>query len=324
MDWLEIQSRLKQLGLRFTVHGHRIRSQCPCHHDNDPSLIIEWRANRLNVKCFAGCHRDQILRALGMNGTRNVTVNIPDFAPSHTVDTDLGVDILTAVWDNFVQSEQKLTIKELNRRGIRHNRYMVADACFVTRTIKRLRFSREEIIAAGLAYERYGDLCFRRVFDASRVIIPYFQDGKVISVRSRKVLDRDDTPRYLSLKGYPARVYIARAVEQTTMIVVEGEFKAMVLADHLPDNISVMALPGVTAAWNHLQQICEIYRFKSRFVLFDSEQDNVQVTRAAHRLARRIGAGVIRLQLMEGERRMAPDDFVMMYGVEPILSAINR
>jgi len=161
-----------------------------------------------------------------------------------------------------------------------------------------------------------------RAFADNRIVIPYWRFGKVVSVRSRRI-DDDGTPKYLSLKGYPSRAFVARAVSGSTLIVVEGEFKAMVLAQYLPEDISIIALPGVNGAWMDLKDLCAMYGFGRRLVMFDTERENKQVDRAARKLALMIRGDVIRLELSDGESRMAPDDFILKYGPNSLVRILN-
>lgn len=320
MGPLEVEMRLRELGLRYTRHGSRIRAQCPCHNDRNPSLLISWTGNRIMVKCFAGCQSKDILNVLGYGAERPEV--LPDFKRNTSVDVVKGIDLLTAAWQNIDIQDQPLSYQELLRRRIPWNRYKVVDAERLVETIKRTA-TRTDLLESGLAYERDGRLVFRHVFDANRVVIPYLRGERVVSIRSRKAGVNDKTPKYLSLKGYPARAYVARAVPGTVLVVVEGEFKSMVLAEHLPEDVSVIGLPGVTAAWDDLQELCRRYMFWRKFVLFDAEAENEQVWKAAYNVARRIDADVLEIELLDGERRMAPDDFVLQYGIEPILQKLT-
>lgn len=320
MTLLDVEIRLRQLSLRYTRHGDRIRAQCPCHHDRDPSLIIDYKGGRIRVKCFAGCDGKLIMQVLSNEAER--PASLPDLEKEPDIDVSRGLDLLTDAWQNIDTLEQPLTAAELKRRGIPMNPYKVVDAQILVETIKR-RSSRSDLIQSGLAYEKDGKLVFRHVFDNNRVVIPYMRGERVVSIRSRRT-NEESSPKYLSLKGYPTRAYIARATPGTILLVVEGEFKAMVLAEHLPEEISVIALPGVTAAWSDLQSLCDRYAFWRKFVLFDSESDNKQVDRAAGSVAGRIGGDLLRIELMDGEKRIAPDDFVLRYGAQCIADRLLK
>jgi hypothetical protein len=48
--------------------GSWIKARCPAHEDNTPSLSVkEGRDGRVIVKCHAGCQRDQIITAVGLD-----------------------------------------------------------------------------------------------------------------------------------------------------------------------------------------------------------------------------------------------------------------
>lgn len=40
--------------------------QCPAHPDNNPSLGIDDHGDRVMVRCYAGCHTDDVVKALGL------------------------------------------------------------------------------------------------------------------------------------------------------------------------------------------------------------------------------------------------------------------
>jgi hypothetical protein len=43
-----------------------IRSQCPAHPDDNPSLSVDVRSGRLLIFCFAGCSTRRVLAKLGL------------------------------------------------------------------------------------------------------------------------------------------------------------------------------------------------------------------------------------------------------------------
>lgn len=49
-------------------HRAVFKAPCPAHEDKNPSLgIVWWKNDRVSITCFAGCTRDSILRAVGMD-----------------------------------------------------------------------------------------------------------------------------------------------------------------------------------------------------------------------------------------------------------------
>jgi len=317
MTLADVEHVLASLRLRYTRHGNRIRSQCPCHDDQEPSLIVDWRGGEIRVKCFAGCDPKRILQALHL-GQNHVSYSEQGYVHdynSKSCNVSHGLDILTLVCAEAFNRSNPLSEMELRRRGIAENRYGVIDANVLVRLL--MRDDPIRLVRSGLAYYRFNDLRFPRAFASNRVVIPYWREGRVVSIRSRRI-DEDSTPKYLSLRGYPSRAYVARAVKGTTLVVVEGEFKAMVLADNLPEMVSVIGLPGVHNAWKDLMELCGKYGFARRIVMFDTERNNDQVMKAAKKLALKIKGEVALLELLEGEERMAPDDFILKFGVEQL------
>lgn len=58
---------LERLDCRPRRHGQGVTARCPAHEDRSPSLTVSTgRDGRALVYCFAGCHVDAILAALGL------------------------------------------------------------------------------------------------------------------------------------------------------------------------------------------------------------------------------------------------------------------
>lgn len=47
------------------------RCICPAHEDNEPSLDVGLRNGKLYIKCWAGCSRDEVLKAIGIEEPKN-------------------------------------------------------------------------------------------------------------------------------------------------------------------------------------------------------------------------------------------------------------
>jgi len=314
----DIERALRRLGKRVNRSTTRIRTQCPCHQDQEPSLVIDIaKDGKILVHCFAGCDGKQILQVLGNPHQQTISVTVNK---EPEVDLMLGRQILSRAWESYNSTENPMAQQELTQRQISHH-YYVADGAWIVKQLKS-KVTRTDLLKAGLAYEKDNELKFFRAFSEHRVVIPYFRNGEIVAVRSRAVGDQDG-PRYLSLRNYPTCVYIARAVYGTELVVVEGEFKAMRLAEVLPKHISVLALPGVTTAWQDLKELCSHYLFTIRNVLFDTELNKPQVDQAARRVAKLIDGRVLKLPLPSGETRMAPDDFINQYGPEALLQCLG-
>lgn len=62
-----LRDRLHEHGstIRDNKQGH-FMAQCPHHGDNNPSLGVDDKGDRVMVRCYAGCHTDDVVAALGM------------------------------------------------------------------------------------------------------------------------------------------------------------------------------------------------------------------------------------------------------------------
>ena len=60
-----ILSRLRAVSCKYRPRSaDSVRAQCPAHADAKPSLLVTRLENRVVVKCFAGCQKSHVLRAL--------------------------------------------------------------------------------------------------------------------------------------------------------------------------------------------------------------------------------------------------------------------
>jgi DNA primase len=62
-----VLAALQRRGARIRLHGPRkLRATCPAHDDRAPSLSVTEAADRVLLRCFAGCRFRDVVRALGM------------------------------------------------------------------------------------------------------------------------------------------------------------------------------------------------------------------------------------------------------------------
>lgn len=47
------------------------RCVCPAHEDDEPSLDVGFRNGKLYIKCWAGCSKDEVLKAIGIEEPKN-------------------------------------------------------------------------------------------------------------------------------------------------------------------------------------------------------------------------------------------------------------
>lgn len=316
----DIESALRMKGLRVHRYHHRIRAQCPAHDDRNPSLLITLRPDgSARFHCFAGCDPKRIQTMLQIQlGTTTLQDDRSSQMSSddRPFDIGLGYRLLSQIWDDALRMDNPLTEAHLRARQLPFNPWRVVDAANLRKLLRQ--FSGSELLLSGLAYQYGNEIHLRRAFDRTRIVIPYWHHQSLIGCRSRNVKP-SNAPRYLSLRGYPAEVFRGQLIPRTPIIIVEGEFKAMVLTEHLYARaISVVALPGITAAWKSLQAILDRWQIQKRFIVFDTEPSNPQVAKAANRLAKQID-GVVVSMPAEGTARVAPDDYVLQHGIDALL-----
>lgn len=62
-----VLERLRARGCRVRIRSaNSARAQCPAHADRNPSLLVTQLENRVVVKCFRGCPKPDVLKALDL------------------------------------------------------------------------------------------------------------------------------------------------------------------------------------------------------------------------------------------------------------------
>lgn len=150
---------------------------------------------------------------------------------------------------------------------------------------------------------------------SDRIVFPYIAEGEITDLRGRSFLGED--PKYKSLyhrAGQRGAIYpfnydaaMQKARETKTLIVTEGEIKAMV-ADQL--NFAIVAFPGMLSYRPALIQQPGI----KTIVIFDNSvdlEDRIRVDKAIARLATHIPEfSVVTLPLL-GEIKMDIDTYLL-------------
>jgi 5S rRNA maturation endonuclease (ribonuclease M5) len=142
-------------------------------------------------------------------------------------------------------------------------------------------FRQEDIASAGIAQGR-GDF-----FDHD-IIIPYIENGRVVSVRGKNV----STGKYRTCTGDSVRLYNSDSLKGADdVIVVEGEFDCMILeqllkssGDSKLESIAVVGIPGASAFPEDFDRKLE--SAKRIFIGTDPDEPG---RKAAEKLKERIG-----------------------------------
>lgn len=62
-----VRDALEATGSRIVdARGSHFTAQCPVHEDGRPSLSVDEKGGKVLLHCFAGCHNDEIVPALGL------------------------------------------------------------------------------------------------------------------------------------------------------------------------------------------------------------------------------------------------------------------
>lgn len=62
-----IRQRVDEQGLMIRdVRQNHFMAQCPAHEDKNPSLGIDDKGDKVMLRCYAGCHNDDVVTALGL------------------------------------------------------------------------------------------------------------------------------------------------------------------------------------------------------------------------------------------------------------------
>lgn len=62
-----VLAALRRSGCRVRMRGSEsARCSCPTHSDAKPSLVVTRRADRVLLKCFAGCRTGDVIKAIGV------------------------------------------------------------------------------------------------------------------------------------------------------------------------------------------------------------------------------------------------------------------
>ena len=320
----------RQWGQRGLGYSPRYRMyRCPAHQDEQNSLSVRDVGGKLTFHCFAGCESRKIREMLGWrNGGNGNGNHTPVQVASSTqfvdyVDPDIlfGQSVLDAVWNHYsiLTSWMEDEIKYyLDSRSIPWEESGLASATAVSRMIDRF-VSPEERVTCGFSYKNEGSGVIKpaTALSGKRVVIPYFQDGSVISINSRSVTLSSSGAKYRKLPGWRSCVYVPFKEHHKHIVVVEGEIKSIILYYHA--GLPAVAVPGIGNAHRSVLE----YALKHQCfvsVLPDEEQYNPAVRASAEKLVKLlqsegVPSSLLRIGGEQPSERYAPDDILLTNGI---------
>ena len=323
-------------GQRGTPGGNgRLMYRCPCHDDTHRSLSARIWNGRLDLKCFAGCPTERVEQTIGYIQNHHCLPPLKDRTEprrngqtSGRADLREGRRILTLLWERFEAEMQSFfparTRDYLVQRRIPYRTGRLVPSEGLWSVLVRELPDPERLVRCGFAIPHQEPITPSMALRPQRIIIPYFQEGRVVSIKSRTLATGSSRLRYCGLPGWGSHVYIADAPPDSVVLVVEGELKALTIRyyGHLP----CVAVPGVQNAHRELVQLCQQRRLYP-ILLFDTEPWKSAVVAAAQELSTRLSrAGiphrVLWLPLEPGSIRTAPDDYLLEHGTYRFLATL--
>jgi len=260
LDWNAIKDRIDleavAVGLLGKPPGRkgggRLWWSCPFHHDRNPSFVVD--PGRGRWKCW-GCgeHGDAAALAMRLDGSsfpeavrrvaelsgleaspRTPTTPRPFKAPGRPSERPSGLrptDALALAEDAFARlwrPEGARTLSYLHGRGL---------------TNETIRAARLGFVISVPIPTKLGDRSYR----ASGVSIPWFDEERLTLLKIRR--PEGGKPKYVEAFRDRPRLYPGpeAILPGHPLIVVEGEFDALLLAQQLHDEASVVTLGSASA-----------------------------------------------------------------------------
>lgn len=185
-------------------------------------------------------------------------------------------------------------------------------------------FSPETLKECGLCWwdpeqERYRGA---GVLGPDRIVIPYYlpeDPAKITYLRSRSLLPCARALRYLAPRELPQSQMIwTLPGEADTILVTEGEFKAMALSQY---GLKALALPGMTCSHARAAQYIKEKGYRQVVLCFDTEANQGNVDQQAQKLKQRLlNLGITRVRNLRlpllGQEKMDADTFLLRTGKE--------
>ena len=278
MDYLDYYS--SYLGEPAYKTGSNYQFRCPLCDSSASESHLRVDVNTSVYICFrcgAKGNSSTFARIMGEKppqGLKGAHVSEEPYDPI------IGEEVYTHLLNCMPLSECDLTELEVKRGVINPKQYGLRTLIGASAELTK-QFSRDKLLLSGLFYERDGYLVPRSVLGDGRLFIPYIQKERVVYMRTRGLTG----PKYLCPKGAKTNQFVWGALQtgKKTVIVTEGEFKAMSAASH---GANILAIPGINSAH---QVFCDTVKeagITKVIICFDTQVANMtDVDKAAHKLA---------------------------------------
>ena len=229
---MDIESFISLLGVDWKKEGALYKICCPFHHDAHPSLVVypqdrgyccypcsrtgTWQELYKEIK---GCDWKEAYDVLGVDGDYK--------AESHP----------SPIRFDFVDPENPAFVKEIQKR---YEQCLPLDSPEAKPAVEFLKKKHLLEQAEELGW-KWDTGNFVQSKPRGALVIPYREDGKIVSCRLRTLEADGSISKPKSLKGTHARPFVLTRPDVDTLYICEGETDALSL---YASGCSVVAVPG--------------------------------------------------------------------------------
>lgn len=230
---MDIESFISLLGVDWKREGRLYKICCPFHDDNHPSLVV-YPQDR-GFYCYP----------CGVSGTWQYlykTIKNCDFKEAYEVlqiDGDYEAESRPHPRFDFVDSESGEIVQAVNERYAKCLPLDSPEAAPGAAFLEKKHLL-EEAKALGWRWDT-GNFIQSKPYGA--LVIPYHEDGKIVTCRLRRLEPDGTISKPRTLRGVQSRPYILLKPGCEEMYLCEGETDALSL---YASGCSVVAVPGVT------------------------------------------------------------------------------
>ena len=229
---MDIESFISLLGVDWKKEGALYKICCPFHHDTHPSLVVypqdrgyccypcsrtgTWQELYKEIK---GCEWKEAYDVLGIDGDYKA-----ESRPS-------------PIRFDFVDPENPAFMKAINER---YEQCLSLDSPEAKPAVEFLKKKHLLEQAKELGW-KWDTGNFIQSKPRGALVIPYREDGKIVSCRLRTLESDGSISKPKSLKGTHARPFVLTRPDVDTLYICEGETDALSL---YASGCSVVAVPG--------------------------------------------------------------------------------
>lgn len=228
---MDEESFISLLGVDYKREGGLFKICCPFHHDTHPSLVVypqdrgyccypcsrtgSWQELYKEIK---GCEWKEAYDVLGIEG-------------------DYTVEKKPTIRFDFVDSEDDKFIEAINER---YDKCLDLDSPEAKPGVEFLKKKHLLEPAKELGW-RWDTGVFIQSKPRGALVIPYREEGKIVSCRLRTLEEDGSLSKPKTLKGTHARPFVLTREGENTLYICEGETDALSLYS---SGCSVVAVPG--------------------------------------------------------------------------------